>query len=288
MKIRESFDSLFNVPWAIRPETLQALFSFVLSEKENSESSLLSAFHLQEQKSLAVSGIAVLPLVGILSPRESFFSATSLDWFSSTFLQALRDPNVLAIVLDVDSPGGSVFGVDELSERIFESRKIKPVVAVANNIMASAAYWIASAAEKVFVSPSGLVGSVGVIAHHEEFSEQLKMMGVGIETVVAGKFKDEMSPLRPLELSAREHLQNQVDSYYSMFLKAVARNRGVSVSDVRGGYGEGRVLTSGAARASGLVDRVQTLQATLDGLSARVGAGAERARLRARLQAAEA
>ena len=209
----------------------------------------------------------MLPLTGVIMHRANMFSefsgGTSTEKFTAAFRQLVADPMIKAIVLDVDSPGGTVAGVEELASEIFKAREQKPIYAVANALAASAAYWIASSATELIVTPSGLVGSIGVYAAHQDISEFAKQAGVKVTLVSAGKYKTEGNEFEPLSDEARAALQARVDEYYGMFVKAVARNRGVSPSDVRGGFGEGRVVGAKQAVALGMADRVATLDETL-------------------------
>lgn len=215
-------------------------------------------------------GVAVLPLVGTIIQRADAFTevsgAVSVQRFTQSFRQALADPNVGSIVIDVDSPGGQVSGVEELSTEIFQARGQKPITAVANSLAASAAYWIATAADEVVVTPSGEVGSIGVFAAHEDISGMLEQEGVKMSLVSAGKFKTEGNPFEPLTEEARASIQGRVDEYYEMFVLAVARNRGVKRSEVRNGFGEGRVVGAKEAVSLGMADRVATLDETVNKL----------------------
>ena len=144
--------------------------------------------------------------------------------------------------MDVDSPGGSVFGLKELSQKIFDARGTKPIYAVANSMAGSAAYYIASAADQMIVTPSGEVGSIGTIAIHEDMSVALENEGVKITVIKAGRFKGEGNNFEPLSEEAISNAKREVDAYYGQFVDAVARNRGVSPKAVRNGFGEGRMV----------------------------------------------
>jgi signal peptide peptidase SppA len=213
--------------------------------------------------------VAVIPMIGTISHRMSMMSEVSGGGGGSTqaltaqFRQALNDTNCKAIVFDVDSPGGSVEGVIELAQEIFNARKQKPITAVCNSMAASAAYWLASAASEVVCTPSGLCGSIGVFMLVQDVSEALKTEGVKINLIKAGKFKAEGHPTQPLSDDAREFLQSQVDGMYSTFVKAVAQQRGTSQGAVREGYGQGRALFAAEAVKAGLADRVGTLDDVL-------------------------
>jgi signal peptide peptidase SppA len=129
--------------------------------------------------------------------------------------------------------------------------------------MASAAYWIGSAASEVVATPSAMVGSVGVVVVHMDESKALEMLGVKPTFITAGKYKAEGDPAQPLTDAARERLQEMVDQYYAAFVGGVARGRGVPVAEVRTSYGQGRLLTAREGLAAGMVDRIATLDETL-------------------------
>jgi len=213
--------------------------------------------------------VGVLPLTGIITQRsgnglmEMLFGGVKVDAFSAAFKQMVDTPSVGAIVLDIDSPGGSVFGVNELATQIREARGSKPIIGVANSMAASAAYLIGSAVDTLAVTPGGQVGSIGVYSTHQDFSEADAQFGVKTTLISAGKFKTEANPYEPLTDSAREHMQEQVDAYYEQFVGAVAKGRGKSAATVRGKFGQGRMLMAADALEVGMVDRVASLDQVL-------------------------
>lgn len=205
--------------------------------------------------------VQVIPLAGVVFPRGGGFLAdmlggTSAERLAASLRQAANDPAVSAIVLDVDSPGGSVAGIPEATDAVRAAAQVKPVVAVANTLAASAAYWIASAATELMVTPSGEVGSIGVFAAHQDVSAALEHAGIKVSLISAGRHKTEGNPYEPLTDDARAALQARVDEVYSAFVRDVARGRGVSVDAVRGGFGEGRVVGAKAAISQGMADSV--------------------------------
>ncbi|MGF6974909.1 signal peptide peptidase SppA [Paraburkholderia sp. JPY465] len=209
----------------------------------------------------AAGGVAVMGLVGIIRQHPAtglFGGGAGLTQFLQAFKAALADDSCTSILIDVDSPGGSVYGVEELASEIYAARGKKRIAAVANSLAASAAYWIASAAGEFYVTPGGEVGSIGVYVAHMDRSKQLRKAGVDTKLVSAGKYKVEGNPYQPLAPEARKFLQSRVDDYYSKFTRAVARNRGVSALTVRNGMGQGRILGADAAKAAGMVDGIAT------------------------------
>lgn len=215
--------------------------------------------------------IAVISLYGTILPRPvanvSGGGGVALSSFQKVFSAADADPSVKAILLDVDSPGGSVELVPETAALIRGAQT--PVTAIANTMAGSAAYYLASQANELVVTPSGSVGSIGVFARHVDMSGALAQDGVDVTLISAGKFKTEGNPYGPLGDEAKAALQAQVDEFYGMFVDDVARGRGVTSDAVIGGYGEGRMLLASQALAAGMVDRIDTLDGTLAAMLAR-------------------
>lgn len=232
--------------------------------------------------SAASSGaVAVIPVYGLIMHRGSGMDisgpgGTSTESLSQQIRQAIADPNVKSIVLDVDSPGGDVDGVDELASEIYDARKQKKIIAVSNCLCASAAYYLASQASEMVASPSSLTGSIGVYTIHEDDSKFLDDHGVKMTMIKFGENKAEGNPYEPLTASAQEHLQEMVNTFGGMFEKAVARGRKISQDDVHKKFGQGRVFDAKQAVRLGMCDRVATLDQVLEGegVSRRPGASA--------------
>ncbi len=215
--------------------------------------------------------IGVLPLTGPITQRGGgmmsfFFGGTSTDDFGAAFDSMMADDSVGAILMDVDSPGGGVYGVEELGTKIREAQGTKPIVAVANSMAASAAYWLASQADQLFVTPGGDVGSIGVYMLHADFSEALAMDGIKPTFISAGKHKVEGNQFEPLTDEAREQFQSEVDRYYDMFVGAVAKGRGVTATVVKKDFGEGRLVGAKDAVAAGMADGVASFDEVLSGM----------------------
>jgi signal peptide peptidase SppA len=210
--------------------------------------------------------VAVIPVIGTLTQRVqpigSLSVTRSMEDVVAEVEEAAADDAIGAITLEVDSPGGEVFGVPEAWQAIREARNLKPVVTSVNSEASSAAYYLASAADEIWLTPSGIVGSVGVYMLHVDASKAIKKMGEAWEFVVAkdSPFKLEGSPTGPLSKEDREAFQAHVDRYMAMFVRDLARGRGVSRNVVRERFGRGRVLGADAARQAGMVDRIGTLR----------------------------
>lgn len=243
-----------------------------------------------------IGSVAIIPIYGVIFPRADLFAeisgGTSLETFRSTLDEAVRDPDVKAIALDVNSPGGSTELLEETAAEIREARDTKPVVAVANTLMASAAYHLASQASEIFATPSGHVGAIGVYSAHTDVSKAEEKAGIKTTLIYAGKYKVEGNPYESLSASARRHMQELVDASYDVFVSDIALGRNVAEGIVRDGYGEGRVLDARRAASEGMVDGVQTFDATLSALlasgdSGRVGSAGTQALIDQTIAAAE-
>ncbi|GAF79644.1 unnamed protein product [marine sediment metagenome] len=222
-------------------------------------------------------GVTVLPLHGILSQRMNMMSemsgGTSYEEFGAWFDAAVEDEAVGAIVLDVDSPGGSVYGLEELSAKMYAARGRKPIVAVANAQAASAAYYVGSSAKQFVVTPSGEIGSIGVVSMHVDVSAADEQIGLKRTIISTPKFKAEGNPYEVLSKEARDHEQGVVDDFYGRFVADVARNRNTTKADVEAHFGQGRMVLAEAAVAAGMADRVATLAQVLTDLGVKVQPG---------------
>ena len=209
--------------------------------------------------------VAVIPIHGTLVRRtvglEAESGLTSYAGLTEQLDAALASPDVAAILLDVDSPGGESGGVFDLADRIRAASSIKPVWAVANDMAFSAAYALASAASKVFVSRTGGVGSIGVIAMHVDQSERDAQDGVRYTAVFAGDRKNDLNPHEPISSEAHAFLKGEVNRVYGLFVETVARNRGIEASAVRDT--EAGLFFGQAAVAIGLADAIGTFDDAL-------------------------
>lgn len=211
--------------------------------------------------------IAVVGLKGVISPRLSDEmdvsgpGGTSAEGFTRRLKAAIDDPRVGGIIIDGDSPGGSAYGLTEAHAAIMSARGSKPIVAVANPFIASAAYWIVSAADEIVVAPSAEIGSVGVFTYHEDLSAALATMGVTPTLTKAdmSPHKAEWHPAFELSEEAKLNMKASVNRYGEMFAADIAKGRGMKVEDVVARFGGGRMLGAADAVAAGMADRIGTL-----------------------------
>lgn len=274
-------------PWAIQPAVL-ALMCGILNRwaagtrlsAEEIAAAVGDAPEAAAQRRAAAQaasgrGVQVIPVYGVLAHRayavaQTSRPLTSTEALASQFRAAVADPEVGTVLMDIDSPGGAVFGVQELADTLAEVKAAgKRLVAVANSTAASGAYWIASQADEIVVTPSGMVGSIGVIVPHTDLSKAYEQAGIKRQYITYGKHKAEGHEAAPLDEEARGYLQQVVDGYGAAFTGAVAKGRRaagvqVSVDDVRGPrFGEGRMLLARDAVQAGMADRIGTLDETI-------------------------
>ena len=260
----QKYNLFTNQPWALMPEKLLSLMEIDTATVKAAQGG---------QVQIKMNSVAHLPLYGMIDQHSSFmlelFGGTSTDAFGFMFDSAIADPSIGAIVIDVDSGGGSVYGVQELSDKIFNARGKKPIIAVVNSLMASAAYWIGSAADEIIITPSGEAGSIGVIAVHMDYSEYEKELGIKPTIITAGKYKAEGNPHEPLGDEAHGNIQSRINEYYNAFVGAVARNRGIGAGKVISDFGQGRVFGAKQAKNAGMVDGIATVETIYRSLAQR-------------------
>lgn len=258
---------LINSPWAIIPERLiemQGIYTTHLRGDKIDIAALearLGRPLANEQQEYVVrdGGIAVLPIEGVIAPKANLFTKISGGFSAQMGVKqiesAIADSRVKGLVLQIDSPGGSVFGTPELGAAVRELAKTKPIVAVTDGMMASAAYWIGSAANAVYASgPTVQVGSIGVVTSHS-----VAASGGQVTEITAGRYKRIASPYKPLSEEGAAYLQSQVDHLYAVFVDAVAEQRGVSAADVLQHMADGRIFIGQQAMDAGLIDGFATL-----------------------------
>lgn len=261
--MRGAYEMAASVLWAMDEAALEGLLAIALRDNPS-----LEALEAERGKPLnntrtarVRDGVATIPVVGPIFRYANLFTsvsgATSFQSFATDFNQALKDTDVEAIVIDINSPGGTVDGTNETAQMIRAAvGKGKPIVAFASHVMASAAYWIGSAAEWIVAEETTLVGSIGVRASYLDTKDREKAMGIKRHEIVSSQ-----SPLKQLDPSAdegRSALQARVDSVAQLFVDAVAQQRGVSALKVMNEFGRGDVLLAAAAKSVGMIDAIGT------------------------------
>lgn len=272
-------------PWAILPDRLQeiqAIYATHLRGEKIDVAALEARLgrplaNDQQEYVLRDGAVAVLTLAGVMAPKANLF--TRISGGISTQLAARQvqsmhsDPRVRSVILALDSPGGSAFGVPALAEAVRALAADKPTVAVSEGMMASAAYWVGSAANALFAEgTSDMVGSIGVVMTHD-FEPRA---GRVTTEITAGRYKRIASPDKPLTDEGRAYLQQQVDHLYSVFVDAVAEHRGVSAGEVLDHMADGRIFIGQQAVDHGLVDGIATVDAIAERLATNPGQFAQR------------
>lgn len=260
--------------WAILPDRLEHLtlllaqhFAGMLSDEDVARQLAKTAGTQREDRGV----IAVLPVHGMLMQRGSYW-ATGSDELMREFQAAVDASSVKGIVLDIDSPGGEVYGIPEFADVVLAARAVKPVFAVANSLAASAAYWIGSQAAKLFATPGGDVGSIGVWTAHLDMSKAYEDAGLKVTLISEGKYKTEGNPWEPLSDEGRAALQDSVRQTYDQFVAAVARGRGVTPAAVEKGMGQGRVVTAQDGLKLSMIDGVATVDQVIAMMQREIGA----------------
>lgn len=268
--------------WAIKPQALEVLAAAVGDYAKNA-----GLHNAAEEKFVewgedlpvptVVDGVAVIPIEGPIFRRawyfSRFFGGTGINVAEAKIKTALDDPAVKGILLDINSPGGVVTGTNALSEMIYAARQRKPIVAFSDGLMASAAYWIGSAADAIVIDPTAEVGSIGVVAIHADVSKMLEDYGVKLTVLRAGKYKALGNPYESLSDDAKAVIGAELDSIYQVFVSSVARNRGAEIPRVSGEMAEGKVFIGQAAVAIGLADEVGKIETAADMVRDRSAAG---------------
>jgi signal peptide peptidase SppA len=262
---------VLTAPWAISPEKLTEIKAIYRAHFKGekidwkameAKAGLINSSMKDAPLYDTVGDIAVLDVTGVLTKGMSFFSflfgGTSMQHVADAFVAALADVEIKSIMLHIDSPGGTVDGTQELADLIFAARGQKPSVAYCDGQICSAAYWIGSAADSIYISgDTVMAGSIGVVATHVDVSKQDEMFGEKITEITAGKYKRIASNHAPLSPEGRQSLQDIVDHLYSVFIENVSKNRGVSEEQALA-MADGKLFFGKQAVDIGLVDGVAT------------------------------
>ena len=213
------------------------------------------SWFLEKDQDVIGEKIIVLPLEGTITSGGStdLFGGSSLS--SLTFAEKIREinaaSNVKGVIIEINSGGGSVIGSEEIADAIKELNKTK--YAVIREVVASGAYWVASATDKIYASPMSITGSVGVIGSYLEFSGLFDKYGVGYERLVGGEYKDIGSPFKKLSLEEEKIMQKKIDIIHEYFIEEVAKNRELDVDVVRS-LADGQFYLGIEAKDLGLID----------------------------------
>lgn len=296
--------SLRATPWALAPAhavaVSQTIAELAAGRKPSAYSAAPSRTHAAVELVPSSTGkrVAIVSARGLVLPDIDFqpfaFSARRL----MRDMQELSvDQSVSAVVVVMDSPGGTCCYTPEAADALYHAAIVKPVHVAVETLCASAAYFIASGATSISCLPSATgVGSIGVRTMHADVSRQLDQMGVKVTQIHAGEHKIEGNPFQPLSAEAKARYQLECETIHDGFINAVARGREVSAATVRANYGKGRVLMPAEAKRVGMIDALELPEAVIgraissaNSNSSRkraVGSAGERERLRAAIDIA--
>lgn len=242
-------------PWAIEPRWFSAAVAAVkagtwpMAAAADSESG-------GNGYEVTPDGIAIVPIMGQITKAESSFGGASSVRIRRSIREAVNDSNVRALVLRIDSPGGTVSGVPELAAEVRAADSKKPVYAYGEDLMASAALWVASQARLVGLNATGEAGSIGVVSVVEDSSGRYERLGIEVHVVSTGPYKGAFAEGAPVSDEQLEYLQEVVDDLNEHFMQAVADGRKMGMDDVRA-IADGRTWIGVKAKAKGLVDVVE-------------------------------
>lgn len=260
-------------PWAIVPEKLfeiQEIYSTHLrGDKTNFD---FVKARINEHSGpiddtavfTIINDTAIIPIQGIIAKRMNLLTqisgGVSAQLVGRDIKEVLANDTIKSILLDIDSPGGTIDGTQELADIIFAGRGQKPIVAYSDGMIASAAYWIGSAADRIYISGDTVtVGSIGVVASHVDYSRYEEKIGIKTTEIYAGKYKRIASQYQPLSEEGRQTIQDQVDFLYTVFVNEVAKQRSVSAGKVLENMADGKIFIGNQAIGAGLVDDMATL-----------------------------
>jgi signal peptide peptidase SppA len=251
--------------WLMEPKAFRAMVkraASVTAEAIQAAQAALLAYAERPPSLNMMGDVAVIHMSGPITYRPSWFSmifgGATIESMQTQFRMALRDESVKTIAFRCDSPGGEVLMVPEFADEIFAARGQKPIIAVADTDVCSAALWIAAQADQLHVSASSYVGSVGCYLEHDDLSGMLEQEGVKITLIHYGKHKVDGNIYEPLSDEVKASLQEQVDAVGIEFDTAMARGRGVTRKVVSEQFGQGKVFRGKKAIEAGLADKMGT------------------------------
>lgn len=220
---------------------------------EEAVPSLLSAGNSEK------TGVAWIKIYGVISQDSNtspFSRPSGASAIAKRIREAGKDKNVKAIVLDINSPGGTVASVQNIYSEILQAKKNKKVVALFRDVAASGGFYVAMAADKIVAEPGTITGSVGVIMQTSNLEGLFNKIGVKMEPITSGKYKDIGSAYRPMTQEEKDLLQDMVNDTYTQFFEAVKAGRPQVDEKVLREYTDGRIFTGQRAFALGFIDKL--------------------------------
>lgn len=260
-------------PWAVTRPMLSVIANIIgrhVAGQKLTDVELQAALVDRKNLPQPTSGgsVAIIPIYGVIAPRMNMLSdisgGTTFESLTGSLREAMANKAIKTVILDINSPGGSVAGATEFAREVMAARAKKPIIAQAQYTMGSAAYWVGAAATEIVAAPSAMVGSIGVYAAHEDISEALAKLGVKRTLLSAGKGKVDGHDAMPLSEEAAARMQAMVDTAYARFVGDVVKGRGkgATAEAIRNDW-QAHVYGSAEALSLGMIDRIGTLDDTL-------------------------
>ncbi len=262
-------DVAFSNPWAITPEYMGIISDILDPRMEGLDVSAAAGdFKFSPPEPWDAGAVRVIPMVGTMAKRANMFmqisGGVSTELTGKAIQEAVKDPNVSAIVLDIDSPGGMVDGAVTLADLVFQARQEKPVVAFGNGTLASAAYLVGSAADQIVANETARVGSIGVIMRHTNRSKANERAGVEYKFVTSRTLKAAGNDAGPLEGAALAYFEELINEADALLIDKIARNRDTTAQAVSKMSGEARIYGAKKALEIGMIDRIGELADAID------------------------
>ena len=262
----DAFHLAASRPWVIQQESLETILA--IADRYGNPEAVQAKLGRPLDNTRTVTmrdGVAVIPITGPIFRYANLFTeisgATSTSVLATDIQTALDNPYVRGIVLDIDSPGGEATGINELANLIRAGRSVKPIKAYAGGLMASAAFWLGSAADEVIVDETAMLGSIGVVMSYLDTTERDAKAGVRRVEIVSSASPDKR--LDPATEDGRNKVQSVVDGLAELFVSAVASNRNTTTEKVLSDFGRGGVLIGRAAVEAGMADRIGSLETVI-------------------------
>ena len=266
MKYESIIRAFCNEDWAILPTKYAEIAAFLEIKCAGGD----IKFDAEYKRPIAnVKGdLAVIPIHGTIVPRANMFSKTSgvisAEEIADMVRAATSDSGVGSLLLDINSGGGAVAMIREAAMSILEARAAgKKVVAIANHLAASAAYWLMAMADEKVITHSGQVGSIGIIAQHTDQSKADEQDGYKTTLITSSKYKAEGNQFEQLGDEARAEIQRRVDQIHATFVADIAKGYGISTAKVNADFGQGRVFGAEEAKERGMVTRIETKESVI-------------------------
>lgn len=272
------YGQIVNRPLLITPEKAELIYSIMaahgLSQTSQSSVQMIKSSNVESVVSkpyqILCSKVAVISIVGALVNRGPWIGTewglVSYEGIERQIKSAMADDQIEAVIFDFDSPGGDASGCLELAEQIRNLSTMKKTASFVNGQVCSAAYALASATNEIITKPSGLLGSIGVVSMHIDFSKQLEQEGIKPTFIYAGSHKVDGNQYEPISDDFRATIQKDVDALYEALLSTVAKGRGQRLTVAAARATEARIYTGQDAVKTGLADKIGTFDEILASL----------------------